>query len=64
MLLAPKYIAGWSGWAVDTFGYVQFFVGTALLGVPVLLLVWLAGRARRDGPTSGTPSDGYGSPSQ
>ncbi len=64
MLLAPKYIAGWSGWAVDTFGYVQFFVGTALLGVPVLLLVWLAGRARRDGPTSNTPSDGYGSPSQ
>jgi len=45
MLLLPKYIAGWSGWAVDNFGYVNFFVGTALLGVPVLLLVWLAGRA-------------------
>ncbi len=44
MLLAPKYLAGWSGWAVDQFGYVSFFVGTALLGVPVLLLVWLAGR--------------------
>ncbi len=45
MLLLPKYIAGWSGWAVDSFGYVSFFVGTAMLGVPVLLLVWLAARA-------------------
>lgn len=44
MLLLPKWIAGWSGWAVDQFGYVHFFVGTALLGLPVLLLVWLAGR--------------------
>jgi PAT family beta-lactamase induction signal transducer AmpG len=44
MLLLPKYLAGWSGWAVDSFGYVNFFVGTALLGLPVLLLVWLAGR--------------------
>ncbi len=57
MLLAPKYIAGWSGWAVDSFGYVSFFVGTAALGLPVLLLVWLAARAQRAAP-------GYGSPSQ
>jgi PAT family beta-lactamase induction signal transducer AmpG len=46
MLLLPKYLAGFSGLAVDTFGYVNFFVGTTLLGVPVLLLVWLAGRVR------------------
>ena len=46
MLLLPKYIAGWSGWAVDSFGYVSFFVGTAVLGLPVLLLVWLAARAQ------------------
>ena len=44
MLLAPKYIAGWSGWAVDNFGYVTFFIGTALLGLPVLLLVLLVSR--------------------
>jgi PAT family beta-lactamase induction signal transducer AmpG len=50
MLLLPKYIAGWSGWAVDNFGYVNFFIATALLGVPVLLLVWLAGRAAAAGP--------------
>jgi PAT family beta-lactamase induction signal transducer AmpG len=44
MLLLPKFVAGWSGWAVDHAGYQTFFIGTALLGVPVLMLVWLAGR--------------------
>lgn len=45
MLLAPKFVAGFSGEFVDAYGYGTFFTGTALLGVPVLLLVWLAGRA-------------------
>ena len=45
MLLLPKFLAGYSGKYVDTFGYEHFFTATALLGVPVLLLVWLAGRA-------------------
>jgi PAT family beta-lactamase induction signal transducer AmpG len=44
MLLLPKFLAGFSGLAVDTFGYPAFFVGTALLGLPVLVLVWLASR--------------------
>jgi PAT family beta-lactamase induction signal transducer AmpG len=44
MLLLPKFIAGFSGAFVDAYGYVAFFCSTALLGVPVLLLVWLAGR--------------------
>jgi PAT family beta-lactamase induction signal transducer AmpG len=44
MLLLPKFLAGFSGLAVDSFGYPVFFVGTAVLGLPVLLLVWLAGR--------------------
>lgn len=44
MLLLPKFIAGWSGWAVDQFGYSAFFIGTAALGVPVLYLTWLASR--------------------
>lgn len=44
MLLAPKFIAGFSGDYVDAYGYSQFFVSTALLGLPVLLLVALAAR--------------------
>ena len=47
MLLAPKFIAGFSGHYVDAYGYSQFFVSTALLGLPVLLLVALAARAQR-----------------
>jgi len=46
MLLAPKFLAGYSGRYVDAFGYQYFFVATATLGVPVLLLVWLAGRVK------------------
>ncbi|MFO1194779.1 MAG: MFS transporter [Rhodoferax sp.] len=44
MLLLPKFLAGFSGQYVDAFGYGNFFVATALLGVPVLGLIWLAGR--------------------
>jgi MFS transporter, PAT family, beta-lactamase induction signal transducer AmpG len=42
MLLLPKWLAGFSGDYVNAFGYANFFVSTALLGVPVLILVWLA----------------------
>jgi len=44
MLLLPKWVAGFSGRYVDAFGYSHFFVSTALLGLPVLVLVWLASR--------------------
>ena len=44
MLLLPKFIAGFSGDYVDTFGYASFFTATAWLGLPVLLLVALAAR--------------------
>jgi PAT family beta-lactamase induction signal transducer AmpG len=47
MLLLPKFIAGYSGLYVDAFGYQQFFTATAMLGVPVLLLVWLAARVKQ-----------------
>ena len=46
MLLAPKWLAGFSGRFVDAYGYSQFFTTTALLGVPVLLLVALASRIK------------------
>jgi len=46
MLLLPKFLAGFSGDYVDAFGYTHFFTATALLGLPVLLLVWLASRTK------------------
>ncbi len=47
MLLAPKWLAGFSGKYVDAFGYTHFFTATALLGLPVLLLVWLASSTKQ-----------------
>lgn len=44
MTLMPKFLGGYSGSMVDTMGYSNFFILTALMGVPVLLLIWLAGR--------------------
>ena len=46
MLLLPKFLAGYSGRYVDAFGYSNFFVATALLGMPVLLLVGMASRVK------------------
>jgi PAT family beta-lactamase induction signal transducer AmpG len=46
MLLLPKFLAGYSGRYVDAFGYSNFFIATALLGLPVLLLVWLASKQK------------------
>ncbi|RDI28865.1 PAT family beta-lactamase induction signal transducer AmpG [Pseudacidovorax intermedius] len=47
MLLLPKFVAGFSGAFVEAYGYATFFTGTALLGLPVLVLVALAMRAAR-----------------
>ncbi len=44
MLLLPKFLAGFSGEYVNAYGYAHFFTATALLGLPVLVLVWLASR--------------------
>lgn len=52
MLLLPKFLAGWSGWAVDHHGYPAFFVGTALIGLPVIALAWLASRVAAPGGVS------------
>ena len=46
MLLAPKWIAGFSGRFVDANGYTEFFIGTAMLGLPVLILVALVSRMK------------------
>jgi PAT family beta-lactamase induction signal transducer AmpG len=52
MLLLPKFLAGWSGWAVDHHGYPAFFIGTALIGLPVIALAWLASRMAAPGGVS------------
>ena len=46
MLLLPKFLAGYSGAYVDAFGYSHFFTATALLGLPALVLVYLASRTQ------------------
>ena len=48
MLLLPKFLAGFSGVAVEAVGYAGFFTATACLGLPVLVLVVLAGKARSE----------------
>ncbi|MBS1269257.1 MAG: Protein AmpG [Gammaproteobacteria bacterium] len=44
MTLIPKVLGGYSGGMVDTIGYPQFFLLTAVMGIPVILLVLLANR--------------------
>ena len=46
MLLAPKWLAGFSGVFVDAYGYEAFFHTTALMGFPVLLLIFLVSRVK------------------
>jgi PAT family beta-lactamase induction signal transducer AmpG len=48
MLLLPRLVGGYSGALVESLGYQEFFVITALLGIPTLLLIGLQwGRDRR-----------------
>lgn len=44
MTLLPKVLGGYSGTMVDSVGYPGFFTITALMGVPVLFIVWIAGK--------------------
>ncbi len=43
-LLVPKFVAGFSGIAVDTFGYAAFFCACAASGTIALVLLWLTQR--------------------
>ena len=52
MTLFPKLLGGYTGGIVDAFGYPVFFVGTALIGIPVLVLVaWVMRNAPIQQPT-------------
>jgi len=46
MSLLPKLLGGYSGGIVDSIGYSAFFVMTAALGIPVLVLIWQAKKFR------------------
>ena len=42
--LMTKLLGGYSGTMVTAWGYQWFFLATTLMGMPVLWLIWLAGR--------------------
>jgi len=48
MTLLPKGFGGYSGTIVDNLGYPVFFLITAVIGIPVLILVWLSGKYLKD----------------
>ncbi len=52
--LPGKLLAGLSGWVVDSFGYVIFFLYTSALGVPALLIIIAL---IRRAPLSASPAD-------
>jgi PAT family beta-lactamase induction signal transducer AmpG len=60
MLLLPRLIGGYSGVMVEKLGYAQFFLVTALLGVPTLMLIavqWKREGPQANGSTSATPPE-------
>jgi len=44
MTLLPKILGGYSGTMVDSLGYSNFFLITAAMGLPVLVLIWFAAK--------------------
>ncbi|WP_020396585.1 AmpG family muropeptide MFS transporter [Thiolinea disciformis] len=44
MTLIPKVLGGYSGTIVENIGYSQFFIGTTLIGLPIIILVIWAGK--------------------
>lgn len=44
MTLTPKILGGYSGRIVDSIGYPNFFLMTALFSIPILFLVWWVGK--------------------
>lgn len=46
MLLLPRLIGGYSGVMVEKWGYHNFFLATALMGLPTLVLIMLNARSK------------------
>jgi PAT family beta-lactamase induction signal transducer AmpG len=56
MLLLPRLIGGYSGVMVESVGYHNFFMLTALLGIPTLVLIAIQwGRDRQHPKENGSP---------
>ncbi|HEX5843472.1 MAG TPA: AmpG family muropeptide MFS transporter, partial [Pseudomonas sp.] len=51
-----RMIGGYSGVLVEKFGYEQFFIITALLGVPTLILIILQWRRERPQANGSAPA--------
>jgi PAT family beta-lactamase induction signal transducer AmpG len=47
MTFLPKVLGGYSGTMVDGMGYPNFFLATALMGIPVLVLIIYIGRRQQ-----------------
>ncbi|MFT7496489.1 MAG: PAT family beta-lactamase induction signal transducer AmpG [Urechidicola sp.] len=47
MTFLPKVLGGYSGTMVDAIGYSEFFLATALMGIPVLVLIAFIGRRQQ-----------------
>jgi MFS transporter, PAT family, beta-lactamase induction signal transducer AmpG len=47
MTLLPKVVGGYSGTMVSAFGYERFFLFTALMGLPVLVLIVIVAKSAR-----------------
>jgi PAT family beta-lactamase induction signal transducer AmpG len=41
MTLPAKFISGFSGVIVDSYGYYHFFLFAAGLGLPAIMLAWI-----------------------
>ena len=57
MTLPGKFMSGFSGFVVDSYGYFTFFLSAAALGLPAILLIWFYFKNQKN-PSSKLSSDG------
>ncbi len=58
MLLLPRLIGGYSGVMVESLGYAHFFLATALMGIPTLILILIQWRRdKRQPQVAATPAN-------
>ncbi len=56
MTMIPKLIGGYSGAMVNALGYEGFFLAASLMGLPVIAMVYMAGKRFKLAPPSTEPS--------